>query len=190
MNQHNGQLELSLELSQEGEQRGDLSGVVFVHPVQPYERVQNQQHGVLLLDGMSQALPVGGQVQTERGSGDDLNRQRGKRDLGGSGDAFQALAHDRQRVFRREEQHRSTAPHGELPQTSGARSDADGHVQGQEAFAAFRFATQDADGLVGPELLDQPLGLGAVTLQLTGALNRQRVHAFLMGLGSSEKTSK
>jgi hypothetical protein len=32
MNQHNGQSELSLEFSQEGEQRSDLSGVVFVDP--------------------------------------------------------------------------------------------------------------------------------------------------------------
>jgi hypothetical protein len=37
----------------------------------------------------------------------------------------------------------------------------EGDVQGQEAFAAFGFAAQNADGLIGPKSVDQPLDLGA-----------------------------
>ena len=65
MNQHDGQLELALEFPQIREQRGDLGGVVFIHPVQPDKRVQDQQDGALLLDGLGEALPVGGGVQPE-----------------------------------------------------------------------------------------------------------------------------
>jgi hypothetical protein len=44
--------------------------------------------------------------------------------------------------------------------------------------------------LLGPETFDQPLGLGAGAGQLAGALNRERVHDFLAGLGSRANTSK
>ena len=71
--------------------------------------------------------------------------------MGGCRNAFQALAHHGQRVFRREQQHRPAAPHRELAQTGRAGSDADRHIQSEEAFAAFGFPAQDADGLLGPE---------------------------------------
>ena len=53
------------------------------------------------------------------------------------------------------------APDRELAQAGRAGSHADGDIQGEEAFAAFGFAAEDADGLLGPKTLDQPLGLGA-----------------------------
>jgi hypothetical protein len=52
MNQHDGELEMALEFPQIREQRGDLGGVVFVHPVQADQRVQDQQDRTLLLDCM------------------------------------------------------------------------------------------------------------------------------------------
>ncbi len=92
--------------------------------------------------------------------------------------------------FGREEQHRSAAPHRELSQAGGDGSDADGDIQSHEAFAAFGFAAQDANGLLGPQTFDQPLGLRSRAGQLAGALNRESVHDFLAGLGSRAKTSK
>ena len=158
--------------------------------MQSDQRVEDQQDGPELLDGLGEARAVGGGIQPERGRGDDFDRQRGKGHLRGGGDAFQALAHDRQRVFGREEEHGAAAAHRELPQASGARSDAHGDIQSQEALAALGFAAQDADGLFGPETFDQPLGLRAGALQLAGALNREGIHDFLAGLGSRAKTSK
>ena len=85
---------------------------------------------------------------------------------------------------------------GPLRRTGNCRRQAapeatlNGDIQGQEAFAAFGFAAQDADGLLGPETFDQPLGLGAGAGRLAGALNRERVHDFLAGLGSRANTSK
>ena len=56
------------------------------------------------------------------------------------------------------------AAHRELAQAGRTGGHADGQIQGQEAFAAFGFAAQDADGLVGPESFDQPLGLRAASV--------------------------
>ena len=101
----------------------------------------------------------------------------------GGRDAFQPLTHHGQRVFGREEQHRSAAPDMELSQAGGAGSDADGDIQSHEAFAAFGFAAQDADGLLGPESFDQPLSLRAGAGQLAGPLNRVGGSRFFGGLG-------
>jgi hypothetical protein len=81
----------------------------------------------------------------------------------------------------------------ELTQARRAGGDADGQVEGEEAFAALGFAPDDADGLVAPEALDQPGGEAAGVLgQIAGALNgKGGVHGRLVrGLGSGAKTSK
>ena len=75
-------------------------------------------------------------------------------DLSDRGDALQPLAHDGQGVFGRKEEHFARASHGELPQAGGPRSDTDGDIQRQEAFAAFGLAAENADGLIGPESFD------------------------------------
>ncbi|MFO1498694.1 MAG: hypothetical protein U1G07_09925 [Verrucomicrobiota bacterium] len=77
-----------------------------------------------------------------------------KVDLSGRGDSLQALAHDGQGVFGWKQEHFARAPHGELAQASGPRRDADGDIQRQEALAAFGFAAEDADGLIGPQSFD------------------------------------
>ena len=60
MNQEDGQLELALEFAQVGEQRGDLGGVVLIDPVQADQGIEDQQAGLELLDGVGEALAVGG----------------------------------------------------------------------------------------------------------------------------------
>jgi hypothetical protein len=74
--------------------------------------------------------------------------------LSGRSDALQALAHDGQGVFGWEQEHFARAAHGELAQASGPRSDTDGDIQRQEALAAFGFAAEDADRLIGPQSFD------------------------------------
>ena len=189
MNQEHGQLELALQLAQEGQERGNLSGVVLVDAVQADQGIEDEQAGLELLDGVGEALAIGGSVQTQGRRGDDFDGQGIEGHLGRPGDAFQALAHDRQGVLGGKEQDFSGACHGILAQTGAARGDADGDVQGQEAFAAFGFTAEDADGLVSPEALDEPLGLRTGGGQQAGALDRQGVHDFL-GLGSRAKISK
>ena len=42
MNQQDGQLKVTLELTQEGKQGGDLRGVIFIEAVQTDQRVQDE----------------------------------------------------------------------------------------------------------------------------------------------------
>ena len=60
----------------------------------------------------------------------------------------------------------------------------------QEALATLGFASKDANGLIGPEILDQPLGLRTFSGELAGPLKGKGVHDFVEGLGSMAKTSK
>src|SRR5437867_4761540 len=78
MNQQDGQLKLALEFAQIREQRGDLSGVIFIHPVQADQWIEDQQDGPLLLDGVAETQTVSGGVQPKRRGSNDLKRQRGK----------------------------------------------------------------------------------------------------------------
>ena len=102
------------------------------------------------------------------------------------------MADNRQRVFRREDQHRPGAADREPAQAGSAGGDADGDIQRQEAFAALGLAAEYADRLIGPESFDQPLRLVAIIGQFAGAFYRQAVHALARedGFGSSAKTSK
>jgi len=168
-----------------------LGGVVFIDAVEADEGVEDEQDRLVVLDGVPKALAICRCIQAQGGSGNHLDREGFKGDLGGGGDAGQALTHDGQGVFGWEEQHGAGAADGEVAQARGAGGDAHGDIQSQEALTAFGFAAEDADGLVGPEALDQPLGLGTGASQLTGTLDGKfGVHALRAGLGSSAKTSK
>ena len=159
--------------------------------MQPDERIQDEQSRLELLDGLREALAVGRGVKSERGRGDDIHGQRVERHAGAGAEAGQAGADHGQRIFGREKQCRAGARHRELAQTRRAGGHADGQIQSEEGFAALGFAAQDAHGLLGPEVFDQPAGEGGgVGRQLAGALNREGVHDFLAGLGSRAKTSK
>jgi hypothetical protein len=154
MNQDHSHLKLTLQFSKVRKQRGDLGGIVFIDAMESDQGIQDQKNGLEILHGVSQALAIDRGIQPERGRGDDFDGQRWKAHSSGAGDAFQALAHDSQRVLGGKEQHFAGAAHGELPQAGGARSDAHRHIEGQEAFAAFGFSAENADGLIGPEPLD------------------------------------
>ena len=67
MNQQDGQLKLALKLPQVRQERGHLRGVVFIQPVEPDQRVQDQQDGLELLDGVRQTLAVGWRVKPQAG---------------------------------------------------------------------------------------------------------------------------
>jgi hypothetical protein len=60
MNDHHRQMKLALELAQETEQASDLRSVIFIELMQADQRIQNQQYRLERLDGVSQALTVGG----------------------------------------------------------------------------------------------------------------------------------
>ena len=141
MNQEHGQLELALQLAQEGQEASDLGGVVLIDAVQTDQGIEDEQAGLALLDGVGEELAIGRRVQSQGGGGDDFDGQGLEGNLGGSGDAFQPLADDGQGVLGGKEQDVSGACHRILAQAGPARGDAHGDVQRQEAFTALGLCT-------------------------------------------------
>jgi hypothetical protein len=62
--------------------------------VQPHERIQDRE------DGLFEAVAIGGQIESQGRCGNGVNVEVTQADAGGSTDAFQATAHDVQRVCR------------------------------------------------------------------------------------------
>ena len=58
MNQEHGHLELALKLAQEGQECGDLSGVVLVDAVKADQGIEDEQAGLELLDGVGEPSVV------------------------------------------------------------------------------------------------------------------------------------
>ncbi len=95
---------------------------------------------------------------------------------GGAGDPVQALAHQVAGVFCGEQQDRAGPGRVEVPQAWDAGGDRDGEVQRQHGLAALGLAADDADGLLAPQRVDQPLPLARPLLQLDRGAGREAVH--------------
>ena len=74
------------------------------------------------------------------------------------------------------EQHASWVGHGEAAQAGPARGDGDGQIEGEEGFAAFGLAADDADGLLGPQVGDQPALILGTLGQAMGGDDGKRGH--------------
>jgi hypothetical protein len=133
--------------------------------------------------------------RSEHRGGDDLEGKRFETDTGRRADALQAPAHDAEGVLGWEQENRSGMADRIPAQAGHAGGDADGQIEGEEAFAAFGLSAEDANRLVGPQALDEPVrqarGFGG---DLAGFLVGQQVHAAARGLpaflGSCANTSK
>ena len=73
MNQKDRQVELALELPQVRKQGRDLGGVVFIDPMKTDQRIQDQEDGAKIFDGVGETLTIGGCIQSERVRGDDFH---------------------------------------------------------------------------------------------------------------------
>jgi hypothetical protein len=69
---------------------------------------------------------------------------------GGGANAFEPLAHDMQRILGGVEQDAPGPRNGEAAQARRTGRDRHGKVEGEERFAAFGLAADDADRLLGP----------------------------------------
>src|SRR6185295_12783434 len=156
MDEHDGNAVSALELAQVREQRGDLAGVVLVDAVQAHERIEDQEPRAQFGDGLGERVAVALDVEPHRGRGDDLDVEVSERATSGARDAREPLAHDVERVLGGEEQYPAGARDGEAPHTGRARGDRHGEVEREEGLAALRLAADDSDGLITPQLLDEP----------------------------------
>ena len=82
-----------------GEQRRHLAAGILIDAVQAHEGIEDEQPRLQLGNGLGEASAVGVKIKPDRGRGDDLDIQIGERYADGSTDAFEATAHDVQRVL-------------------------------------------------------------------------------------------
>ncbi len=88
----------------------------LVHPMQPDQRIENEQARLACLDGVAESLPVLRSVQAERRGGDHLDWQRLEADAGRRANSLQAPAHHRQGVFGGKKEYGSGASDNKLAQ--------------------------------------------------------------------------
>ena len=118
--------------------------------MQPDEGIEHEQARLQPGDSFLEACAVGIQIETQAGRGDHLDVEFGQRDAGGGTDALEAAANDVQGVFGGIEQDTAGAADRETTQAGNAGGDGDGQIEGEEGFAAFGFAADDADGFFRP----------------------------------------
>ena len=149
----------SLQFAQEGEQRGDFAADILINAMQAHERIEDQQPRLEGGDGLLETRAVGLEIEAQAGRGDHLDVEFGESGAGGGTDAVEAVADDVQRVFGGIEQDPTGPRDREAAQAGGAGGDGDRQIEGEEGFAAFGLAADDADGILGPQLIDQPAPL-------------------------------
>lgn len=193
VHEHDGGLIATLQGPQEVEQWGDVCGHVFVHAVQTHEGVEHEHRWAQSADGLIKAIAVGLEVEPQAWGGDDLQVEVGESKGAGGADALESLTDDGGSILGGEEKDAAGARHGEAAQAGSGGGDGDGHVQGEEGFAAFGLTADDADGFGGPESLDEPALLGGDQVEQVGGPHGQRGHRRLLvstRAGREAKTSK
>ena len=191
VHEHDGGVELSLQVAQEAEDGGDLGDGVLVDAMQAHQGVEDEQARGEALDGVVQALAVTVMVEAQCGDVDDGDVEVMEGSGGGLGDAFETAAHEMAGILCGVHQDRAGLCGGEVTQARDARGDADGEVEGEEGFAALGFAADDADGVAAPQRVDEPLLVAGPVLELDrGSCGEGAHRRALVRFGVSPKVSK
>ena len=140
----------ALQLAQEGEQRRHFAADVLVDAMQADEGIEDKQARLQPGDGLVEADPIGLEIETQCRRGDHLDIEIGEGQTGGGADPVEPPADDVEGVFGGVEQDASGLGHGEAAQAARTGGDGHGEIEGEEGFAAFWLAADDADGLLGP----------------------------------------
>lgn len=176
VNEYDGEMEAALKLAQVAEDGSDLGGEVLVDSVKPDEGIEEKEPWSEAVHGIDEPFLVEYGVEPQRRRSDDVDVELGESELEMGADAFEPGADDVQGVFGGVEEDSALARDGKVSQARRAGGDGYSHIEDEEALATLGFASDDADGLVGPEALDEPSGFGRGGVELVSALDRQRIH--------------
>jgi hypothetical protein len=176
VNEYDGEMEPALKLAQVPEDGGDLGGEVLVDSVKPDEGVEEKEPRPEAVNGIDEAFLVQLGVEPQRRRSDHVDIEFCKNELEMGADAFEPGADDVQGVFGGVEEDPALARDRKMSQARRAGGDGDGHIEDEETLATLGLASDDADGLVGPEALDEPSSFGRGGAELVSALDRQRIH--------------
>ena len=106
VDEEDGGVEGACQLTQCGENGGDLAGVIFIGALEAYERIKDQQLGALAGERKVEPVQVLGTVKTERGVEDEPDIECGEVGAACVRDALDATFDLMRRVFSREHEHR------------------------------------------------------------------------------------
>ena len=185
-----------LQFAQEGEQRCHVAADVLVDAMQAHERIEDQELRPEGGDSLLETRAVGVEIEAQAGRGDHLDVEFGESGTCGGTDALEAAAYDMQRVLGGIEQDPTGPRDREAAQAGCSGGDGCGQIEGEEGFAAFGLAADDADGFLGPQPLDQSAPLLGSLGETPGRLNRKlghrrrRVAALASLVAGTAQTSK
>ena len=83
---------------------------------------------------------------------------------------------DMKRVLGGIEKNAAGARNGETAQASRSSRNRHGKVEGEEGFAAFGLATDDADSFLGPQRSDEPASFVGALREAVSGFDRQQAH--------------
>jgi hypothetical protein len=129
MDEDDGHVELPLQLPEEAQESGDVSAGVFVGPVEPDERVEEQELRVESFNGISESCSIGFKVESERGGVDDVELQGMDVDFTMIADAENALSDHGRGVFGEINESGAAMLYGEIAETRSFRCNADGQIE-------------------------------------------------------------
>jgi len=166
----------ALKAAQEAEERSHFCGGVLIDGMEAYEGIEHQELGTQARDRGFEVSPIFGEVEAQRGCGDDVEVERVEVDAGGLADAQQTLAHRVGWVLGGVEEHGPGGDHREASQGGCAGGHRDGQVEREEGLAALGLAAGQSHRLLGPEPLDEPVVLRGPKVELMGTANGEPVH--------------
>lgn len=115
-----GEMEVSGELTQSGENGGDLGGVVFVDSLKPDVGVEHEKHRPVPLKGELKPLEMFGAVDPQGGFEDESHVERGEVGSTGASQVLEALADLLGSVLGGIDQHRAGLRDGEATQAGAS----------------------------------------------------------------------
>ena len=141
VDQEDGGVEGACQLTQCGENGGDLAGVIFIGALEAYERIKDQQLGALAGERKVEPVQVLGTVKTEPGVEDEPDIECGEVGAARVRDALDATLDLMRRVFSREDEHRPGTGDREAAQARTTGGDRDRQLQRQKCLGCGSFRT-------------------------------------------------
>ncbi len=150
VDQEDGGVEGACQLTQCGENGGDLAGVIFIGALEAYEWIEDQQLGALAGERKVEPVQVLGTVETERGVEDEPDIECGEVGAAHVRDALDATFDLMRGVFSREDEHRPGTGDREAAQARTTGGDRDCQLQRQKCLAAFGGSPDETDSRSAP----------------------------------------
>jgi hypothetical protein len=160
MDDEDGDIVLALHFPEEGEESGDLAGAVFIDAVEPDEGIEEQDAGTVGAEGTIDAGAIAVEIETERGSSDDIERDPCEVESAVEAETGKAELNVGGSVFRHVDEGRPRVVHGEATKAGGVTGNRQSQIQGKPAFATLGRAADDTDTGASPEGFDEPSALG------------------------------